>query len=183
MTRIKVSKEKPQKQQLARLLAEIMVGLRFLMGAVILWLGVIYYGTLPSPGLIYLFIFNIIGWTTDFLDGPLARYSKTRPGLLGKNDFVADMFFAWINALALSLMGLFHPAILVAYFIIYLVVLHGYRKKIISMIFAVPVEALPFFTILYFYPWLALIYLIWILACFLLLHRRVWDVFNEVTRK
>lgn len=183
MTRVRVTKDKFQNRWLARILAEIMVGVRFLMGALVLWLGIIYFGTLPSFGLICLIIFNMIGWTTDFLDGPLARYSKIPPGILGKNDFIADMFFAWMNALAISLMGLFHPVILIAYFILYLVVWYWYRKKLVSMIFAVPVEALPFFTVLFYFPWWALIYLVWILVCFLLLYRRVWDVFVEVTKK
>ena len=181
MTRMTVIDRKDKKRFKARLIAEALVGIRLLLSFIVVYLGVAYQGTFPSEGLKVLLILNMIGWTTDFLDGPLARYSNLPAWYLGEREFIVDLFFAWANAVALSVMGVFPLGWLVGYFVIYLLVYWGIPMKLVSMLFAAPVEALPLFTAWVVTPLWALGYLIWVVVCFILKKTRVVQVLKEIT--
>lgn len=53
----------------------------------------------------HILLWVMLAWSTDVLDGPLARYSQTPPSRLGQADMVIDMSLAGATAAALALAG------------------------------------------------------------------------------
>ncbi len=70
-------------------LADLLTGIRFSLGLALIYLGLFQYQLLNPTRLAFLLI---ISWTTDILDGNLAR-SGGQPGItwLGRHDLTADL--------------------------------------------------------------------------------------------
>lgn len=48
---------------------------------------------------------NLLGWSADLLDGPLARYSHTPASRSGGLDLAIDTVFTWTTAIGLARLG------------------------------------------------------------------------------
>ena len=124
-------------------------------------------------------LLTILGWTTDILDGRLARKYKTDSTWVGEQEFTFDMLmvFAGLCYLVMSRFIPFIPALLyvavAAAFIAY------FRSKSITMSFAFPVVALPLIVAYFESPGAAIWYAGWIVAALIF----DWKRFKGVVRE
>jgi len=124
-------------------------------------------------------LLTMLGWTTDILDGRLARKYKTDSTWVGEQEFTFDMLmvFAGLCYLVMSRFIPFIPALLyvavAAAFIAY------FRSKSITMSFAFPVVALPLIVAYFESPGAAIWYAGWIVAALIF----DWKRFKGVVRE
>jgi hypothetical protein len=119
--------------------------------------------------------FVIYGWTTDILDGWLARKGdyKTK---FGSYDFPIDMIFVWGSSLYFSLIGFLPLKIFLTYSAISLLFILKYPKKSVTMNFAFPLTTIPFIFALFKPSLWGEILFLWLIT-FLILD---WHRFTEV---
>jgi len=121
------------------------------------------------------FFLVIYGWTTDILDGWLAKKGgcKTK---LGDYDFLIDMIFVWGSSLYFSLRGFPPLKIFLIYSVVSFLVILRYPRKSIAMNFAFPLTTIPFLLALSTSSiWKEILFL-WLIS-FLILD---WHRFTEV---
>ena len=153
---------------------------RGLIAAAILALGFVErLDLLARSALPTVLLLTMLGWTTDILDGRLARKYKQAPTWVGEKEFAFDMVMVFSGLCYLVLSGFipFVPAIIyvavAAAFIAY------FRSKMITMSFATPVVALPLIVAYFEAPHALVWYIVWIGGALLFDWRRFSGVVRE----
>jgi len=124
-------------------------------------------------------LLTMLGWTTDILDGRLARKYKTDSTWVGEQEFTFDMLMVFAGLCYLVMAGFipFLPAMIytaaAAAFIAY------FRSKSITMSFAFPVVALPLVVAYFESPAAAIWYAGWIVAALIFDWKRFTGVVRE----
>jgi len=124
-------------------------------------------------------LLTMLGWTTDILDGRLARKYKTDSTWVGEQEFTFDMLMVFAGLCFLVMTGLipFLPAVIyvavAAAFIAY------FRSKSVTMSFAFPVVALPLVVAYFESPAGAIWYAAWIVTALIF----DWKRFKGVVRE
>ncbi len=130
----------------------------------------------------------IIGWTTDILDGRMARLARQREeGPLspqdlwwGAHDFAIDMMMVFASLVYLVSAGFVAPELALGYLLIAgLFIKWSSGSKSITELFAFPLVALPLIIAYSEVPEMAYIYLGWMLLALLL----GWERFVGVVRE
>lgn len=150
-------------------------------GIVLLSLG----GKEALSWMIYLII---LGWTTDVLDGELARRAHRRlhdqggweQTWLGAHDFALDMVMVYASFLYLTLVGYVPPTWTLGYTLIAaaFILLAGGSKSV-TEIFAFPLVALPLLIAYREGLWVAYAYIAWIVVMLVLFWGRFVGVVRE----
>lgn len=133
----------------------------------------------------------ILGWTTDVLDGELARRALRRleereaqdeweQTWLGEHDFALDMVMVYASFLYLTLVGYVPPAWAFGYTLIAAVaILWSHGSKSVTEIFAFPLVALPLLIAYREGLWVAYAYVAWIVVMLVLFWGRFVGVVRE----
>jgi hypothetical protein len=135
----------------------------------------------------------IAGWTTDVLDGRLARQARrlslvsARPrdrlaklnSWLGEHEFGFDMLMVFSGLVYMAKVGYVSPELAVVYTGIAGVVIALLRSKSVTELFAFPLTALPLVIAYEYEPWVAYLYLAWIALALLF----DWGRFVGVVRE
>ena len=128
-------------------LADILTASRFGLAWVLLWLGI----SRGAAGLPAAVVILIIAWTTDVLDGPLARKDPSRQQTwIGDHDLEIDMSVSLGVLTFLVLAGYLAPWIAVSYVIICLIMLWRFRSQELAWaVQAPPYAAMLFIALLH----------------------------------
>lgn len=134
-------------------------------------------------------LLTIVGWTTDILDGQLARRAAAEGALdlegdentwIGEHDFALDMIMVYAGFFYLAAAG-YVPTqwalgytLLAAFF-----VLLTRGSKSVTMLLAFPLVALPLLIAVREAPWAAYVYGIWIVLALILFWHRFVGVVKE----
>ena len=135
----------------------------------------------------------ILGWTTDVLDGELARRAQRRLGgedpeiqgeweqtWLGEHDFALDMVMVYASFLYLTLVGYVPPTWAFLYTLIAAAaILLSHGSKSVTEIFAFPLVALPLIIAYQEGLWVAYAYIAWIVVMLVLFWGRFVGVVKE----
>jgi len=141
--------------------------------------GIVLLGIKGSDALELVILLTIIGWTTDILDGRIARRYYKETSWVGEREFVFDVILIFSGLCYLVMAGFVPllPAIIflasAAIFIIY------FRSKSVTMSFAFPLVLLPFFVAYFNAPRAALLYAIWTVTVLLIDWQRFKGVVLE----
>jgi len=157
-----------------RKLPDLLTLSRGLVAVVILGLG--FAGARALEAVILL---TILGWTTDILDGRLARKYHKPPTWIGEREFLFDMVMVFSGLCYLVMSGLINVWLALVYIAIAAVCIAFSRSKMITMSFATPLVALPLIVASFKAPRAALWYVIWIAGALIL----DWPRFKGVVRE
>lgn len=157
-----------------RKLPDLLTLSRGLIAAVILALGLVGARALEA-----VIILTILGWTTDILDGRLAREYHKPPTWIGEHEFLFDMVMVFSGLCYLVMSGLVNAWLALIYIVIAAVCIVFFRSKMITMSFATPLVALPLIVAWFKAPRAAMWYLLWMAAALLL----DWSRFKGVVRE
>lgn len=103
----------------AKQIADVITASRAIIAFIFVWLGVTQ-GELGHPLAVWLLIAS---WTTDILDGPLARYSRAPyQTWIGDLDLQVDMAVSAGLLLYIIFAGLVDPAIALGYVLLWLLI-------------------------------------------------------------
>jgi hypothetical protein len=154
---------------------------RGLIAAAIFSLGFVGKSALPT-----VLLLTMLGWTTDILDGRVARKYNKRPSWVGEKEFSFDMLMVFSGLCYLVLSGFipFVPAIV--YTMVAAAFIAYFRSKMVTMSFAAPVVALPLVVAYFEAPHALVWYVVWIVGALVFDWRRFKGVvleFIENTRK
>jgi len=153
---------------------------RGLIAAAILALGFAEkFGLLAASALPAVLLLTMLGWTTDILDGRLARRFKKTPTWVGEKEFAFDMLMVFSGLCYLVLSGFipFAPAII--YTMVAAAFIAYFRSKMITMSFATPVVALPLIVAYFEAPNVLVWYIVWIAVALVFDWRRFKGVVLE----
>jgi len=147
---------------------------RGLIAAAIFSLGFVGAGALEA-----VILLTMLGWTTDILDGRLARkYNKT-PTWVGEKEFAFDMAMVFSGLCFLVLSGLIPFVYTLIYVMVAAAFIAYFRSKMVTMSFATPVVALPLIVAYFEAPHALIWYAAWIAAALVLDRRRFAGVVRE----
>jgi hypothetical protein len=153
---------------------------RGLIAAAILSLGFVErLDLLGKSALGTVLLLTMLGWTTDILDGRLARKYRKPPTWVGEKEFAFDMAMVFSGLCYLVLSGFipFGPAIL--YVMVAAAFIAYFRSKMVTMSFATPVVALPLIVAYFEAPQALIWYVVWIVGALVLDWRRFAGVVRE----
>lgn len=124
-------------------------------------------------------LLTMLGWTTDILDGRLARKYNKPPTWVGEKEFAFDMAMVFSGLCYLVLSGFipFVPAII--YVMVAAAFIAYFRSKMVTMSFATPVVALPLVVAYFKAPHALIWYVVWIVAALIFDWRRFTGVVRE----
>lgn len=153
----------------AKSIADLLTGLRFFCALVI-----VFCALTASPHLLPLVvIFTIIGWTTDILDGRMARMdSMGRRTWIGDHDFAVDMVLIYSGLLYFIAADYLPFWPFFCYGIYAAVTAFVWTKKSVMMAVAAPVASLPLVFSLIHYPLWGWVFLGWIVLALVANWRR-----------
>lgn len=157
-----------------RRLPDLLTLSRGLVAAAILGLGFVGERALEA-----VILLTILGWTTDILDGRLARKYHKPPTWIGEREFIFDMVMVFSGLCYLVLSGLINAWLALIYIVVAGICIAFFRSKMITMSFATPLVALPLIVASIKAPRAALWYLIWIVGAVML----DWSRFKGVVRE
>ncbi|MEW5825992.1 MAG: CDP-alcohol phosphatidyltransferase family protein [Candidatus Bipolaricaulota bacterium] len=124
-------------------------------------------------------LLTMIGWTTDILDGRLARKYNKPPTWVGEQEFTFDMLMVFSCLFYLMMAGLVPLSWSLFYVMVAAACIAYFRSKSVTMSFAFPVVALPLIVATREAPRAALAYFVWIVAALLL----DWGRFKGVVQE
>ena len=153
---------------------------RAFIAAAILLLGVVEgLDLLARSALPTVLLLTMLGWTTDILDGRLARKYSKPPTWVGEKEFAFDMVMVFSGLCYLVLSGFipFIPAII--YVMVAAAFIAYFRSKMVTMSFATPVVALPLIVAYFEAPHALIWYVVWIVAAVVFDWRRFTGVVRE----
>jgi hypothetical protein len=153
---------------------------RAFIAAAILLLGVVEgLDLLARSALPTVLLLTMLGWTTDILDGRLARKYNKPPTWVGEKEFAFDMAMVFSGLCYLVLSGFipFIPAII--YVMVAAAFIAYFRSKMVTMSFATPVVILPLIVAYFAAPHALIWYVVWIVAALLFDWRRFSGVVRE----
>lgn len=121
------------------MIADLLTLLRLAIAVFVLILGM----TVGPRGLTTAIIATFVGWVTDILDGPIARFSKQGPNWVSRMDTPADLALVYAFFLFLVIAGLFPllPALIVMGLSVFVVLLRP-TEPVVQMVSA-PIFGLP----------------------------------------
>jgi phosphatidylserine synthase len=136
---------------------DLLTALRGVIAVAIASLGLVGRGALEAVVLL-----TLLGWTSDILDGRLARRYKKESTWIGEKEFAFDMVMVFGGLCYLVMTGFvpFTPAAI--YVAIAAVVIAFFRSKSVTMSFAFPLVALPLIVSWFNAPRAALWFVGWI---------------------
>ena len=153
---------------------DILTASRGVIAALIIALG--FVGQRALGWVIFL---TMIGWTTDILDGRLARRQNKGPTWIGEHEFAFDMMMVFA-ALCYLVMAGFVPVLPAAIYVtVALLFIIIFQSKSVTMSFAFPLVALPLIVAYFRSPSAAYIYVAWIAVALLYDWRRFFGVVRE----
>ncbi|MFQ5795945.1 MAG: hypothetical protein ACE5JP_12965 [Candidatus Bipolaricaulia bacterium] len=157
-----------------RRLADTLTLSRGGIALIILLLG--FAGKRALEAVVFLTIF---GWTTDILDGRLAKRSSEEPTWISDKDFPFDMVMVLAGLVYMVLAG-FVPALpALIYTVIAGIFMIKSRSKAITELFALPLVVLPLVIAYLEAPEAAYIFIAWIVLALILDWRRFRGVVSE----
>lgn len=128
----------------------------------------------------------LLGWTTDMVDGRLARRFEKDPTWIGEHDFQIDMLMVLASAIFLTATGLVLWEASVPYLVgavlISLYTLrfrHFLKFKSVTMLLAFPWVFIPFVLALFQTPAVAYAGLVWVILALILDWRRLLGVVGD----
>lgn len=128
----------------------------------------------------------LLGWTTDMVDGRLARRLEKGPTWLGEHDFQIDMLMVLASAVFLTATGLVPPEVGVPYMCgavlisLYTLRFRDFLKfKSVTMLLAFPWVFTPFILALFHAPVAAYAGLVWMIFALILDWRRFLGVVGD----
>ena len=153
---------------------DILTASRGVIAALIIALGLV------GPRVLGWVIFlTMIGWTTDILDGRLARRQHKGPTWIGEHEFAFDMMMVFA-ALCYLVMAGFVPVIpAVIYVTVSALFIIVFQSKSVTMSFAFPLVTLPLVVAYFHSPRVAYIYVAWIVLALIYDWRRFFGVVRE----
>ena len=155
-------------------LADFLTASRFGLAWVLLWLGI----SRGAAGLPSAVVILIIAWTTDVLDGPLARKDlSSQHTWIGDHDLEIDMSVSLGGLTFLVLAGYLPAWIAVSYVIICLILLWRVRSQELAW----AVQAPPYAAMLFIALRHAPIYGLAIVAYLIVVIIATWPRFPQVT--
>lgn len=155
--------------------ADIFTGCRFLLSAVLIYLGL--YA--ERSGFVTAVALLFIGWTIDILDGPLARRSgHTEQGWISQHDFLADMVMVYGSLIYFMLAGFVSLVIFVGYSGLAAIIIYRWPFKAMVMTIAIPAVALPLVLAFQFNQVMLWALLTWVALALIL----EWGRFKGVVR-
>lgn len=157
-----------------RKLPDLLTLSRGLVAFVILGLGFVGERALEA-----VILLTVLGWTTDILDGRLARKYNKPPTWIGEREFLFDMVMVFSGLCYLVMAGLINAWLALIYIAIAGACIAFFQSKMITMSFATPLVALPLIVAAVKAPRAALWYLLWIVGALLL----DWSRFKGVVRE
>ena len=166
--------------RLVKGIPDVLTMSRGLIAAAILSLGFLErLGILADSALQTVLLLTILGWTTDILDGRLARKYRKPPTWVGEKEFAFDMAMVFSGLCYLVLSGFipFVPAII--YVMVAAAFIAYFRSKMVTMSFATPVVALPLIVAYFEAPQALIWYIVWIAAALVFDWRRFAGVVRE----
>ncbi len=124
-------------------------------------------------------LLTLLGWTTDILDGRLARRYNKGATWVGEREFVFDMVMVFAGLCYLVMAG-FIPVIPAGIYVTVTAICIAYfRSKSITMSLAFPVVAVPLIVAYFNAPRAAWFYAIWIVLALIFDWRRFKGVVLE----
>ena len=121
----------------------------------------------------------MLGWTTDILDGRIARRCRKEATWIGDREFIFDMLLVFGSLCYLVLAGFVPSVPALIYVITGALVIVYCRSKVVTMLFAFPLVVLPFIVAYDKAPLEAWIYAIWALLAILFARRRFKGIIIE----
>jgi len=153
---------------------DLLTGSRGIIAVVISFLGLVGPQALEAVILLI-----ILGWTTDILDGRLARRYNKGATWIGEREFVFDMVMVFSGLCYLVMAG-FIPLVPAAIYVVVAAVFIAYfRSKSVTMSFAFPVVTLPLIVAYFNAPRAAIWFVAWICLAVLFDWRRFKGVVLE----
>lgn len=169
-----ITKMRVKGQNVMRRLADTLTLSRGGIALIILLLG--FAGKRALEAVVFLTIF---GWTTDILDGRLAKRSSEEPTWISDKDFPFDMVMVLAGLVYMVLAG-FVPALpALIYTVIAGIFMIKSRSKAITELFALPLVVLPLVIAYLEAPEAAYIFIAWIVLALILDWRRFRGVVSE----
>ena len=153
---------------------DILTASRGVIAALIIALG--FVGPRALGWVIFL---TMLGWTTDILDGRLARRQHKGPTWIGEHEFAFDMmmvFAAFCYLVMTKFVPVLPATIYVSVALLFIVV---FQSKSVTMSFAFPLIVLPLVVAYFRAPQAAYIYITWIVLALLYDWRRFFGVVRE----
>ncbi len=127
----------------------------------------------------WVILLTMVGWTTDILDGRIARRQNKGTTWVGEHEFAFDMVMVF-SALFYLVMTGFVPVLPAAVYILIAAIFIVFcQSKSVTMSFAFPLVALPLIVAYYEAPRAAYIYIAWILLALIYDWRRFFGVVRE----
>lgn len=128
----------------------------------------------------------LLGWTTDMVDGRLARRFEKGPSWLGEHDFQIDMLMVLASAVFLTATGLVPAVVGIPYICIAVLISlctlrfrHFLKFKSITMLLAFPWVFTPFILALFYAPVAAYAGLVWMVVALIFDWRRFLGVVGD----
>jgi CDP-alcohol phosphatidyltransferase len=145
----------------AKFIADVLTGVRFFLGLLIVLCAI-----LADDGLLPLVVcLTLIGWTTDVLDGKMARMDHTgKKTWIGDVDFATDMILIYSGLLYFIAAG-YLPFWPFFFYGIYAAVTGFiWTKKSVMMAVAAPIAAVPIILSFVHYPLWGWVFVGWIVV-------------------
>lgn len=140
---------------------------------------IIALGLVGQRALGWVIFLTMIGWTTDILDGRLARRHHKGPTWIGEHEFAFDMVMVFAALCYLVMTG-YVPAVPAAIYVtvaaLFIIV---FQSKSVTMSFAFPLVALPLIVAYFRSPRFAYIYIAWMALALLYDWRRFSGVVRD----
>ena len=151
------------------LLADTLTASRLLLSTVIVWLGLT--GGVEALDKVTFCI--LLGWTTDTLDGHIARRDRSgRQTWFSHNDVVVDTIFVVSSLFYLTWTGLVPWAFSLVYVCVGGLLLFFFHSRSLLIALEVPLGLLPAIVAFVERPQLGWAYVGWAVVAFVLDHRR-----------
>ncbi len=153
----------------AKRLADLLTLSRFFLAGLVLFLALLF----GESSLPYVFTLLLVGWTTDAVDGPLARRAPDAPHTwVGDNDALADTALAVATLVAFSFCGYISVWLVVLYLVVAGALVVRTRSQSLNMAFVALIHAFTIYGSFHYSLFWGLLGVAWILLALLLNWRR-----------
>jgi cardiolipin synthase len=145
---------------MTKLLADLLTLSRFVLGGIVALLGF----SLGEESLPILLTLVLVGWTTDVLDGPMARRAPNPPHTwLGDNEALADAALTVGTLIAFSFCGYFFPWPVAIYLLVCGALVFYTRSMALNMAFISIIHGLTLYVAFYYgglWGWLVVAWIV-----------------------
>ncbi len=145
----------------------------------IIALAMVALGFVGPEALTAVVVLTMIGWTTDILDGRVARHIQKSPTWIGDHEFTFDMLMVFGSLCYLVLAGFVRFPAAIIYVAVAAVFISYFRSKMVTMTFAVVWVAAPLYFAFVFRRAVAFWFLGWIIIALLFDRKRFKGVVLE----